>query len=244
MVDLDELERLHKAVPAGTWEVDSERQDDAPYRHLEYVLLAPGPDGAGMRMCGTENSDYSFGLIESEYDENGEHCWNEPSRQLMTYLAALHNACDDGLLERLREADEMIDNLKMQLGDPEGVIAHADVIIATADAADARAEAAETSLAALKAENERLRSALVSAEDALSRVEETPAADHDYQSEIVALGSKVGFGATMRVTETAWREWLRRQGHPVGGEFVAGPCRATVTALLVKIRTALETTNG
>jgi len=40
-----------------------------------------------------------------------------------------------------------------------------------------------------------------------------------------------GFGALMRAAQLAWQEWLEAQGE-AGGEFVVGPCRATLQGLL------------
>ena len=134
MVDLDELERLHKAVTSGSWEFPNCPCDD---------------------------------------------WWAENYPQDAAFIAAIKSACDDGLLERLRHAEMQKpyiyvgrDGKAIKARDLED---QRDVAIAHAEAAETklaeadslvlltmmRAEAAETSLAALKAENERLREALV-----------------------------------------------------------------------------------
>jgi len=71
------------------------------------------------------------------------------------FIRAIKNACDDGLLERLRHAE---------MQKPYTYVGRDGKAIKARDLEDqratARAEAAETSLAALKAENERLRKEL------------------------------------------------------------------------------------
>lgn len=99
-----EAARTAQKVAPGAWEIDSERQDDTPDRYHEYALL----DGEGRRMCGTENSDASFGEIHSETDDEGfHHAWNEFSRRLMEHVSLAQPANVLALLddrERLREA--------------------------------------------------------------------------------------------------------------------------------------------
>lgn len=99
-----EAARTAQKVAPGAWEIDSERQDDTPDRYHEYALL----DGEGRRMCGTENSDASFGEIHSETDDEGfHHAWNEFSRRLMEHVSLAQPANVLALLDdrdRLREA--------------------------------------------------------------------------------------------------------------------------------------------
>jgi len=77
------LKGVEKVAP-GPWETDSERQDDAPYRHMEFALF----DARGLRLCGTENSDTSFGLIDADGpDEYGAFStWNGPALTLMGHI--------------------------------------------------------------------------------------------------------------------------------------------------------------
>jgi len=57
----------------------------------------------------------------------------------------------------------------------------------------------------------------------------------DYEK-VVSLGEEIGYGSLMVMASQAWREVL---GVHAGGEFVAGPCRATAEKALAKIRAAL-----
>lgn len=89
----------------------------------------------------------------------------------------------------------------------------------------------------LRKESELLRSVLENAKSVLSLANKLHAPDFEYESEIRALGERVGYGAMMTSASALWRQSLR--GYAGGGEFVAGPCRGTVTALLREINMAL-----
>ena len=82
-----------------------------------------------------------------------------------------------------------------------------------------------------------LRAALREAESVFALVESPSFPDPDYQSRIETLGSDIGYGALMAGASAAWRKC----GIIPGGEFVAGPCQATVTRTLEIIRAALPT---
>ena len=74
---------------------------------------------------------------------------------------------------------------------------------------------------------------------------ETPAfPDPDFHCEIDTLGRRIGFGALMSGAEAAWRDANAERGTPAGSEFVAGPCRLMVTAVLVKLRSAITKLGG
>lgn len=84
--------------------------------------------------------------------------------------------------------------------------------------------------------NAELVEALREAETVFSLVEHPAVPDPDYQARIEALGSQIGYGAIMAGASAAWRKC----GIIPGGEFVAGPCQATVTRTLGMIRKALS----
>lgn len=63
--------------------------------------------------------------------------------------------------------------------------------------------------------------------------------DEQYHDEVHALGMRIGFGALMNAASYAWREQLKADGDPVGGEFVAGPCHGSVVSILKTARAAL-----
>jgi len=42
------------------------------------------------------------------------------------------------------------------------------------------------------------------------------------------FGKKLGYGRLMQLASMCWREHLEREGLPLGGEFVFGPCRSMV----------------
>jgi hypothetical protein len=95
-------------------------------------------------------------------------------------------------------------------------------------------------IAALEAENERLRKALEEAEETLGLVQSKALPDPRHHDQVKELGKKIGFGALMSTAEAGWREVLEEVGLPFGGEFVSGPCRSTVDNCLSVIRAALE----
>lgn len=86
---------------------------------------------------------------------------------------------------------------------------------------------------------ERMREALVEAEETLRLVEHPAFPDPVHHERVKSLGCEIGFGALMSTAAAAWREVLKEKGWPPGGEFVAGPCLATVQATLQTIRAAL-----
>ena len=87
----------------------------------------------------------------------------------------------------------------------------------------------------LLADRARMEKALREAEEVLALVEHPRMVDPDYGDEVEALGLRIGFGALMSSAQASWR---KRSIIP-GGEFVAGPCFATVVATLKTIRQAL-----
>lgn len=92
----------------------------------------------------------------------------------------------------------------------------------------------------LRSENAELRKALAECEDTLRLVEHPRRVDPDYGAEVEALGRRIGFGALMSSAQASWRAVLLEKGNPVGGEFVAGPCYATVLRALQMVRAALN----
>ena len=106
--DVKRLARLRKLAEAaakiapGPWEAEGEETESGWGKHDEFVIL----DSNGVRLCGTENADTSFGSISEEHDgEGGHYQWNEPARVLMHFLAA----CDPATILTLfadRQAQE------------------------------------------------------------------------------------------------------------------------------------------
>lgn len=83
---------------------------------------------------------------------------------------------------------------------------------------------------------------VVALEDAigtLACVERPARIDPDHGEAVAALGNRIGFGALMSSASASWREFLSASG-TAGGEFVAGPCMATVTGTLRRARAALS----
>lgn len=76
----------------------------------------------------------------------------------------------------------------------------------------------------------------------LSSMAEPARPDPRFHDVIHALGMRIGFGVLMHGASFAWREHLRISGFPVGGEFVVGPCRASIETVL-KLAQA-EAANG
>lgn len=101
-------------------------------------------------------------------------------------------------------------------------------------AAEARADRLGVELAAA-------REALTDAEETLRLVEHVPFVDPRHGAEVEALGRRIGFGALM---SSASASWAALPGFPKGGQFVAGPCHATVLACLKRIRAALTSPEG
>jgi hypothetical protein len=120
-------------------------------------------------------------------------------------------------------AQEQEDNADMLL------IAHLD------GAADAR-----DVVKALKADNERLREALSNCAEVFALVERPAFEDPLYANEVKALGERIGYGALMASASASWASNLQLRGVGIGGEFVAGPCRSTISSVLSTARAALE----
>lgn len=77
----------------------------------------------------------------------------------------------------------------------------------------------------------------------MSTVERPAFVDPDYGNEVALLGNRVGFGALMTSASASWRARLIEEGCPAGGEFVAGPCYATVLSAIKQGRDALQTSS-
>ena len=90
-------------------------------------------------------------------------------------------------------------------------------------------------------QRDALVGALEEAEGVLALVEQPRWEDPLYGDEVRALGDRIGFGALMSSAQASWARRAREQGYPAGGEFVAGPCFATVQHTLKLIRQALST---
>lgn len=98
-------------------------------------------------------------------------------------------------------------------------------------------------LAIPDAAQERIReleAALKECVEVLALVEHPAIVDPDYGDKVAALGDRIGYGALMSSASASWRERLEADGF-TGGEFVAGPCFATVKAALKQARAALST---
>lgn len=97
----------------------------------------------------------------------------------------------------------------------------------------------EKSIAALKARVDELTAALQECVDVFGLAEQPAFVDPDYGDEVAALGNRIGYGALMSSASASWRERLKEEDCPTGGEFVAGPCFATVARTLKIARDAL-----
>lgn len=84
---------------------------------------------------------------------------------------------------------------------------------------------------------ERVKEALVEAREALSLAADVPLADPYILTDLRALCDRVGYGNVMSSASALWREKL---GELKGGEFCAGPCRATAEAAIELIDQALS----
>jgi hypothetical protein len=87
-----------------------------------------------------------------------------------------------------------------------------------------------------------LREALENCVETLALVEHPRMVDPHYGEIVQRLGEQIGYGALMSSASASWRQSLAAKGYPVGGEFVAGPCYATVVDALKKARAALTST--
>ena len=110
---LEEIETRAKAaqkVAPGPWEVSSEKQDDTPYRHLEFALL----DANGNRFAGTENSDTTWGLLEEDSpDEYGfSAMWNEPARIVTEFIRFCDPLTTLALVERIRKLTADLERIR------------------------------------------------------------------------------------------------------------------------------------
>lgn len=88
-----------------------------------------------------------------------------------------------------------------------------------------------------------VRAALVEAcQSALASFEAAIPTGSDPANEPVVstLGKRIGYGALMATASYLWREELKSEGYPVGGEFIAGPCRVTAEANVRELRAALD----
>lgn len=97
----------------------------------------------------------------------------------------------------------------------------------------------------LEAEVARLRALLSDWAAATEGGDSDPPLDPIYYPAVLrmmATNGLSGFGAVMATCQRLWRELLVAEGYPPGGEFVAGPCRATLHNLLVRSRAAPATT--
>ena len=94
-------------------------------------------------------------------------------------------------------------------------------------------------IAVLEAALREKDEALTDCVDTLALVERPAFVDPRYGAEVAALGKRIGFGALMASASASWRQALADRGDPCGGEFVAGPCHATVVASLRRARSAL-----
>lgn len=84
-----------------------------------------------------------------------------------------------------------------------------------------------------------LREALQDCIETLALVEHPSRVDPHHGDTVKALGERIGYGALMASAQASWREKLIGSGMKGGGEFVAGPCYATVQSSLAKARSAL-----
>lgn len=102
--DLEKLRKLAEAaakVAPCPWEAEGEEIESGYGKHDEFVIF----DANGLRLCGTENADTSFGSISEENDGDGGHYqWNEPARVLMHFIAA----CDPATIISLLAAPPIL----------------------------------------------------------------------------------------------------------------------------------------
>jgi len=91
----------------------------------------------------------------------------------------------------------------------------------------------------LRDENEKLREVAQEAREVLGLCGQRQfGAPED--AEVKAIGKRLGFGALMYAASKGWRECLAEDGWPAGGEFMVGPCRATVERALRLLDDALK----
>jgi hypothetical protein len=87
---------------------------------------------------------------------------------------------------------------------------------------------------------DELLSVLREVEETLRLVEHPECIDPVHGPKVEALGRHIGFGALMTSASASWRKVLKEKGHPLGGEFVAGPCYGSIVPLLAKVRAAIN----
>lgn len=93
--------------------------------------------------------------------------------------------------------------------------------------------------AEMRQREERMRAALGEAHDVLVLASLPSFSSGGALAEAVAtIGNRHGFGALMSEASVQWRDLLTMKGL-AGGEFVAGPCRATVEAALEQVESAM-----
>jgi hypothetical protein len=93
------------------------------------------------------------------------------------------------------------------------------------------------------AQTPAVTAALQECVEVLELVEHPRREDPDYGAEVAALGDRIGYGALMSSASASWRKFLVAKGMPLGSEFVAGPCQATITQALRMARAALSDTS-
>lgn len=84
-----------------------------------------------------------------------------------------------------------------------------------------------------------MRAALLKAEEVFELVEHPKEAFTPHVLEVAALGDRIGYGALMSTASALWRRRLAAGDFGPGGEFVAGPCQATIDRMLTSIRAIL-----
>jgi len=159
-IDLDELIKLHKTATEGRWNVqDFSPAMDSPKIARDVTISCSWPDHIGIASM-----------------NNGLTATLDEARANATFIAEIKNACDDGLLERLRTAERERDEADRRAGAAERNLEHLEDRQRKADAwmrerkdevgvsenapFDDAWKALASELAAIKAENERLRGLL------------------------------------------------------------------------------------
>lgn len=97
------LEALSKKATPGTWEVDSEYDNDALYSGgggcgsgFKNYFIGADVGGTWKTLLDTVNSDHK--LIEEDYDEGGKEAWDVIGRANAAFIVALVNAYRTGQL--------------------------------------------------------------------------------------------------------------------------------------------------
>ena len=113
----------------------------------------------------------------------------------------------------------------------------ANIRFAGREAVEAKCKDAATALEAQDRRIRELEGALGKAKCSLELAGSVPAINPHFADEVAALGRRIGYGALMSAASALWRDEL---DDLAGGEFVCGPCRATVESNLRLIRTTLS----